>query len=163
MAKRDGLEGLSLAPQLKDATTKRERPAITSHNQGNHGIRSEKWRYIHYADGTEELYDMVNDPNEWHNVAAKPENAAIIAEHKKWLPKIDVPPAPGLTERPLDLALPTPVRLEAGQSLYVAVQLNGDATSAIPADDNRILIRVKAGPSSGALVVNRLELCIDES
>lgn len=40
---------------------------------------------------------------------------------------------------------------------------SGDATSAIPADDNRILIRVKAGPSSGALVVNRLELCIDES
>jgi hypothetical protein len=23
------------------------------------------------------------------NVASKPENAAIIAEHKKWLPKID--------------------------------------------------------------------------
>ena len=44
---------------------------------------------------------------------------------------IDVPPAPGLTERPLDLALPTPVRLEAGQSLYVAVQLNGDTTSAM--------------------------------
>ncbi len=55
---RDDLEGLSLVPQLKDAATKRERPAITSHNQGNHGIRSERWRYIRYADGSEELYDM---------------------------------------------------------------------------------------------------------
>lgn len=101
VSKRDDLEGLSLAPQLKDATTKRERPAITSHNQGNHGIRSEKWRYIHYADGSEELYDMINDPNEWHNLAAKPEHAATIAEQKKWLPKIDLPPAPNSASRVL--------------------------------------------------------------
>jgi len=99
--KRDDLEGISLSPQLQNAATKRERPAITSHNQGNHGIRSENWRYIHYADGSEELYDMVNDPNEWTNVAANPENAAIIAEHKKWLPKIDVPPAPNSASRVL--------------------------------------------------------------
>jgi choline-sulfatase len=97
--KRGDLEGLSLAPQLRDAATKRKRPAITSHNQGNHGIRSERWRYIHYADSSEELYDMQSDPNEWHNLAAKPEHAAIIAEHKKWLPKTDVPPAPGSASR----------------------------------------------------------------
>jgi arylsulfatase A-like enzyme len=49
-------------PQLKDAAAPRERPAITTHNQGNHGIRSERWRYIRYADGSEELYDMQADP-----------------------------------------------------------------------------------------------------
>ena len=90
---RTDLEGLSLAPQLKDAATKRDRPAITSHNQGNHGIRSERWRYIRYADGSEELYDMKADPNEWTNLAGRPQHAAVIAEHKKWLPKIDLPPA----------------------------------------------------------------------
>jgi len=98
---RTDLEGLSLAPQLQDATTKSERPAITSHNQGNHGIRSERWRYIHYADGTEELYDMQSDPNEWTNLAGITEFAAIIAEHKKWLPKIDRPPAPKSASRVL--------------------------------------------------------------
>ena len=101
LTKRDDLEGISLAPQLKDAATKRERPAVTSHNQGNHAVRSEKWRYIVYADGSEELYDMVNDPNEWTNLASKPENAAIIADHRKWLPKIDVPPAPNSSSRVL--------------------------------------------------------------
>jgi arylsulfatase A-like enzyme len=95
------LEGISLVPQLKDATAKRDRPAITSHNQGNHGIRSERWRYIHYADGSEELYDMLADPNEWNNLASKPEMAAVIAEHKKWLPKIDLPPAPNSASRVL--------------------------------------------------------------
>ena len=101
LTKRDDLEGISLTPQLKNAATKRERPAVTSHNQGNHAVRSEKWRYIVYADGSEELYDMVNDPNEWTNIASKPENAAIIAEHRQWLPKIDVPPAPNSASRVL--------------------------------------------------------------
>lgn len=101
VAKRDDLEGLSLVPQLKDAATKREHPAITSHNQGNHGVRSERWRYIHYADGTEELYDMLKDPNEWNNVSALPENAAVMADMKKWLPKVDVPPAAGSASRVL--------------------------------------------------------------
>ena len=98
---RDDLEGLSLVPQLKEADALRDRPAITSHNQGNHGIRSEKWRYIRYADSTEELYDMQADPNEWHNLADRPELAAIIDEHKKWLPRIDLPPAPGSANRVL--------------------------------------------------------------
>jgi arylsulfatase A-like enzyme len=98
---RTGLEGVSLVPQLKNANAPRARPAITSHNQGNHGIRSERWRYIRYADGTEELYDTGNDPDEWTNLAGRMEHAAVIAEHKKWLPKIDVPPAPNSANRVL--------------------------------------------------------------
>lgn len=96
---RDDLEGISLTPQLRDASTRRERPAITTHNQGNHGIRSERWRYIRYADGSEELYDMIQDPHEWNNIADKPEHANIIAAHRKWLPDPDVPPAPGSANR----------------------------------------------------------------
>ena len=101
LTSRTDLEGVSLVPQLKDAMTKRERPAVTSHNQGNHGVRSERWRYIRYADGTEELYDMQADPNEWTNLAGRPEHAAVIAEHRKWLPKIDLPPAPNSASRVL--------------------------------------------------------------
>ena len=59
------VEGLSLMPQLLNAETQRARPAITTHNHDNHGIRSERFRYIVYADGSEELYDMHDDPNEW--------------------------------------------------------------------------------------------------
>jgi arylsulfatase A-like enzyme len=93
------LEGLSLLPQLKSANAKRERPAITTHNHNNHGIRSEKWRYIRYADGSEELYDMVKDPNEWTNLIGKPGYEEIIAGHKKWIPKTSRQPAPGSHSR----------------------------------------------------------------
>ena len=92
LSDRSDLEGISLVPQLRDPDSTRERPAITSHNQGNHGVRSERWRYIRYADGSEELYDIANDPHEWHNLADQPTVAQVIAEHRKWLPERDVPP-----------------------------------------------------------------------
>jgi choline-sulfatase len=101
LAPRDDLEGRSLAPQLKDADAPRSHPAITSHNQGNHAVRSERWRYIRYADGSEELYDLEKDPNEWTNLAGEGQYAETIAEHRRSLPKIDRPPAPGSMHRVL--------------------------------------------------------------
>ncbi|MFZ4763314.1 MAG: sulfatase [Roseimicrobium sp.] len=98
---RTDLDGHSLAPQLKDASAPREWPAITTHNQGNHTIRTERWRYIHYADGSEELYDEIADPNEWRNLAGDASHAATIAQLAKWLPAKDVAPAPGSKHRVL--------------------------------------------------------------
>ncbi len=94
----DGVEGLSLKPQLADATIPRKRPAITTHNHDNHGVRSRDWRYIRYADGTEELYDMRQDPHEWHNLAGDPQYAPIVAEHRSWVPD-SRPPVPGSAHR----------------------------------------------------------------
>lgn len=93
------LEGHSLGPQLRDAGAERPWPAITTHNRDNHGIRSEHWRYIRHADGSEELYDHRSDPNEWRNVAADPANAAVIAGHRRWIPANGRSPAPGSAHR----------------------------------------------------------------
>ena len=101
LSARSDLEGISLVPQLRDSNTVRERPAITSHNQGNHAIRSESWRYIRYADGSEELYDHRNDPHEWTNLASDPQFDSVIAAHRRWLPTIDCPPAPNSAQRVL--------------------------------------------------------------
>ncbi len=99
LPKKDGLEGISLLPQLKDAMAPRERPAITTHNAGNHTARSETWRYIRYADGSEELYDEVTDPHEWTNLAASPKHEAIKKSLAKWLPAKSAPPLPGSAHR----------------------------------------------------------------
>ena len=52
---KEEIEGHSLVPQLKDANAPRSWPAITTAGKDNHGIRTERWRYIRYADGSEEL------------------------------------------------------------------------------------------------------------
>ncbi len=115
---RDDLEGMSLLPQLRDADTVRERPAITSHNQGNHGVRSVRYRYIHYADGSEELYDLRNDPNEWNNLAESEGSAAIITEHRTWLPKIDRPPATNSSQRILTYDAATDTAVWEGTTVH---------------------------------------------
>ncbi|MEM9587054.1 MAG: sulfatase [Planctomycetota bacterium] len=64
----DGLEGVSLVPQIESPSRVRSRPAITDHNPGNQSIRDQRYRLIHYADGSEELYDLLDDPGEQTNL-----------------------------------------------------------------------------------------------
>jgi len=80
------LEGVSLRPQLENPATPKETPALTTHGAGNHAIRDERWRYIRYANQTEELYDHDVDPNEWTNLADDPQYADIKAELGAWMP-----------------------------------------------------------------------------
>jgi len=101
------LEGLSLVPQLRDAGVPRERPALSSHNQGNHAVITEEWRYIRYVDGSEELYDIRKDPHEWTNLAGqRPE---VCKELRGHLPLVDRGPAPGSANRILTYYHGTPV------------------------------------------------------
>jgi arylsulfatase A-like enzyme len=115
---RNDLEGISLVPQLRDPQARRDRPAITSHNQGNHAIRSERFRYIRYADGTEELYDLETDVHEWKNLIGRAEFAEILAEHRRWLPKIDVPPAPNSAQRVLTYDPATDIAVWEGTTIH---------------------------------------------
>jgi len=94
-------EGISLVPQLKDAKAARERPAVTTHNHDNHAVKTEKWRYIRYADGSEELYDIVADPHEWTNLAADARHADLKKQLARWMPATSAPPMPGSQHRVL--------------------------------------------------------------
>jgi arylsulfatase A-like enzyme len=97
-----GLEGHSLLPQLKNPKAKRSWPAVTSHNPGNDTVRTDRWRYIRYADGSEELYDLQRDPNEWENLAAAPVYKKLKVQLAQWLPKNPAPLAPGSAHRTLE-------------------------------------------------------------
>lgn len=88
------LDGLSLVPLLKNPDMKWDRPAITEYKPGQFAVRSQRWRYIRYSDGTEELYDHQADPNEWTNLANKSEYDKIKKEHARWIPKKLAEPAP---------------------------------------------------------------------
>ena len=120
LPKGDGLEGHSLVPQLKNASAPREWPAITTHNQGNHAVRTVRWRYIRYADGSEELYDLKSDQNEWTNLAGDLKSASVLAEHRRWLPRVDVPAAPGSQHRVLSYDPKTKIAIWEGKVIVPA-------------------------------------------
>ena len=91
----DNIDGTSLVPLLRDPEHRLGIPAITTHGRGNHSIRSERWRFIRYADGSEELYDHTADPNEWTNLALNANYSPIINRLRAWLPEEEVPAWPG--------------------------------------------------------------------
>jgi arylsulfatase A-like enzyme len=94
LPKKDGLDAVSLVPLLKDPKAAWDRPAITTHGRNNHAVRTEKWRYIRYADGSEELYDHAADPLEWKNLAKDPATEKVRKELAGHLPKVNAADAP---------------------------------------------------------------------
>ncbi len=80
-------DGESLVPFLKDPGAESNRAVVITQGPGNHAVRSNSWRYIRYADNTEELYDHENDPDEFTNLAALPGFEPVIREHAVHLPE----------------------------------------------------------------------------
>lgn len=99
LPKNSHLDGVSLVPQLRDSSTPRDHPAITSSYAGNHSIRSRDCRLIVYEDGAEELYDHRNDPDEFHNLAGQSKYKVIRDELARWLPQESVPEFKAKSER----------------------------------------------------------------
>ncbi len=88
-----GLDGFSLVPFLEDPDTDHwpgPQGALTVIQADNrskdkphvhhYSLRTERWRYIRYNSGAEELYDHDNDPYEWNNVSDDPALAGTKAE-----------------------------------------------------------------------------------
>jgi len=80
-------DGENILPLLKDMTVKRKNPVISTWTYGSHSVRVDKWRYIHYYDGSEELYDEEKDYGEHINLAKDPNFKQVISELKKCLPQ----------------------------------------------------------------------------
>jgi arylsulfatase A-like enzyme len=94
----DHVEGLSIRPLLQNPAAEWKTPALTTYHRNNHSFRSEQWRYIRYADGSEELYNHANDPYEWSNVAQDPNYSAVKAELQQFIPKVNAEERPRTPE-----------------------------------------------------------------
>ena len=88
-------EGRSIAPLVRNSKAKWSYPAVITlspHWLGpNHAVRSERFHYIRYGKGGEELYEVSKDPHQWDNLAGNPKYAQAKAKLMKWLPKKNAP------------------------------------------------------------------------
>jgi len=91
-------DGASIVPLLNNPNAMWGKPALMSYMSGNHAIRTERWRYIRYADGSEELYDHANDPHEWTNLADQPEHRERITQLAKAMPTSEASPVPDMKQ-----------------------------------------------------------------
>jgi arylsulfatase A-like enzyme len=81
-------DGPSLLPLLKNPNANWDHTSVTYlGDAGSYGLSTEDWRYIHYANGDEELYDSAADRYEWKNLAVKPEHLDKLKEMRALAPQ----------------------------------------------------------------------------
>lgn len=83
------LAGKSLRPVLQDTSCEHKEAAFTLVTRGEHrfgqSVRTQRWRYTQWSDGTSELYDHNSDPEENHDLAKDPQQQNIVSAMKKRL------------------------------------------------------------------------------
>ena len=72
-------QGRSLAKVLDEPQHKVHEDVYSGHGNG-HLLRTQRWAYLSYEDGTRELYDMEHDPQQFTNLAENAEFAKTVGE-----------------------------------------------------------------------------------
>ncbi len=85
----ESLDGESLVPLLRTPDSETGRSVVCTQGYRNHAVRTDRWRYIRYEDGSEELYDQLNDAKNFHNLVGDARYASVKREMISRLPKVD--------------------------------------------------------------------------
>lgn len=71
------VQGSSLLPILKNPKKEVKKSALSFIPKGT-SMRTKKWAYMKYKDGTEELYDMKNDPKQFKNLVSNDSYSEVL-------------------------------------------------------------------------------------
>lgn len=80
------LDGNSLLPLIQQPSLEWDHPVVIARNPDEMAVRSNRWRYIRYAQGGEELYEYVGDPDELINLASNSARDAIKQDLQSHFP-----------------------------------------------------------------------------
>ncbi|TWT68605.1 Choline-sulfatase [Crateriforma conspicua] len=114
------LEGVSLASTLKHPSDATDRTVYLPYMvPGEYAVMNRNWRYIHYDDKNQELYNVQEDPHEWNNLATDPQYADIITKLRQSAPKKFADPEPKLNSRRDLVVEGESFRWEKGKGNYI--------------------------------------------
>jgi len=82
------IEGKSLVPLFEEEINPAA-VAITTYGKNNHSLVNQKYRYIRYEDGMEELYDLQKDPQERNNLSHLTALDSVKTQLRDHLPKVN--------------------------------------------------------------------------
>ena len=97
-------DGRSLLPVLAGDPAWRS-DFLVEHLEGTNpvptycAVRSERWMYVRYTTGEEELYDLQADPYELRNLAADPADTSVLEDRRERLRELCSPVPPGYGDR----------------------------------------------------------------
>ena len=80
----DSVQGKSLLPILEDPNARVREASLSLHN-ANRALRADKWAYMRYKGGDEELYDMEKDPGQFTNLAIAETPPAALLDMRKMM------------------------------------------------------------------------------
>jgi arylsulfatase A-like enzyme len=72
------VHGRDLRPLVRSSRTDWTHPVLSTNFEGNHALRTERYRYLRYAKGDTELYDLATDPLEQNNLAQSSSTKGIL-------------------------------------------------------------------------------------
>lgn len=81
------LDGESLRSLLLNPKSEDYRINLTTYSEHLSSVRDRRFRLITYPDGTRELYDLKNDPNEWTNLVDDERYADVIKKLSSKIPQ----------------------------------------------------------------------------
>lgn len=90
----DFIQGKSQVPAIESPDAKVRDEVLCMINKGKL-LRTERYAYIAYSDGSEELYDMQSDPQQYTNLAKDPQSQPAIEKLRKQLQQAADLPKPG--------------------------------------------------------------------
>jgi len=76
----ESVEGKSLVPVLRNPAAMVNDTAFSYVQGGHHALHTDRWAFMRYTDGSEELYDMDTDPGQFTNLSKQPAHAATLAK-----------------------------------------------------------------------------------
>jgi arylsulfatase A-like enzyme len=81
------LAGRGLMPLLTNVNAKWNKSSISTFLPGNFTVHYKDWNFIRYFDGSEELYNIAKDEDEFTNLVQKPEYKKIVKKMSSFLPQ----------------------------------------------------------------------------